>query len=176
MPYEIARRTQLNNARGELANRGLLSEPGHEQGQDVAAMQRVEEGLAPMYTGAIADRLTALDALDTARQTGLANTLTGSGLFTKSLTDRLGLGTTLNQSQQANLIAALGGGTERQQVLGDLAIKNLEQNRLWQKFLADNQLDTAKVNEEIRKGNSDTYLQLLQLWLQGANISAGGFI
>lgn len=63
MPYEIARRTQMNNAKATLADRGMLSEPGHQQGGDVTALQNIETGLAPAYTGAINDRLQQLDAL-----------------------------------------------------------------------------------------------------------------
>lgn len=80
MPYEIARRTQLNNAQATLADRGLLSEPGHAQGSEVGALQRIETGLAPAYTGAINDRLQQLDAL------GLAE-LTQNRLWNQFLAD-----------------------------------------------------------------------------------------
>jgi hypothetical protein len=176
MPYEIARRTQLNNARGELANRGLLSEPGHLQGPEVGAVQRVEEGLAPSYTGAIADRLTALDQLELQKRTGLLNALAGGTAQQKAMADRLGILGQLKSTKEQNLLATLTGGTQRQKALADIAIANLDQNRLWQEFIAKNGLDRDRLTHDIENGNIDQYLQLLQLWLQSANIAAGGFI
>lgn len=119
MPYEIARKTQMNNARADLANRGLLSEPGHAQGPEATAITQIETGLAPAYTGAINDRLQQMDAL--------------------------GLG-------------------------------ELEQNRMWQQFLLDHGLDRDRVRADIMQGNTDQYLQLLQLWLNAAQTSANGYI
>ena len=119
MPYEIARRTQMNNARADLANRGLLSEPGHMQGPEATAINQIETGLAPAYTGAINDRLQQMDAL---------------------------------------------------------ALGELEQNRLWQQFMLDNNLNADRVRADILNGNTDRYLQLLQLWLNAANVAADGFI
>ena len=119
MPYEIARRTQMNNARADLANRGLLGEPGHASGAEASAINQIESGLAPAYTGAINDRLQQLDALN----------------------------------------------------LGEL-----EQNRLWQQFLADFGLNSQRVAYDMQAGNTDQYLQLLRLWLDAAQTSANGFI
>lgn len=119
MPYEIARRTQMNNARADLANRGLLSEPGHQQGAEATAITQIESNLAPAYTGAINDRLQQMDAL---------------------------------------------------------ALGELEQNRLWNQFLSDFGLNKQKVAYDMQAGNTDQYLQLLQLWLQAAQTSANGYI
>lgn len=130
MPYEIARRSQLNNAQAVLADRGLLSEPGHAQGPEVTAVQRIEEGLAPAYTGAISDRLL--------------------------------------QEDQTNV--------QRQQVLGDIALRSLDQNRLWNQFLAQYGLDREKVAYDMQHGNTDQYLQLLQIWLASARTSDEGYV
>lgn len=130
MPYEIARRSQLANARGDLANRGLLSEPGHQQGPEVSSIQRIEEGLAPAYTGAISDRL-------------------------------------LQQDQTA---------VQRQQVLGDIALRSLDQNRLWNQFLAQYGLDRDRVQYDMQHGNTEQYLELLQIWLANGRTASEGYV
>lgn len=51
-PIEAFRRMQTNQARGALANRGLLSEPGMAQGSEIGALGRIEDRLAPFYATA----------------------------------------------------------------------------------------------------------------------------
>lgn len=143
-PYEVARRSQLANARGDLANRGLLSEPGHLQGPEVTAIQRIEEGLAPAYTAAIADRIGAQDRLE--------------------------------QENAAGLFNALQGSSGRDVALQQIALQSLEQTRLWQQFLGEFGLNAAQVRYDMEHGNMEQYLQLLELWLRSAEISANGFI
>jgi hypothetical protein len=176
MPYEMARRTQLNNARGELANRGLLSEPGHLQGPEVGAVQRVEEGLAPAYTGAIADRLAALDALDLQQQGALGTTLGQSTDFGTSIANRIKTGADINATEQNALANALSGASGYSKDLGYLALGVLGNNRLWNAFVAQFGLDSDQLKADIDQGNVTNYLHLIELWLQSANISAGGFI
>jgi len=144
MPYEMARRSQMNNALADLANRGLLPEPGHLQGPEVTAINQIESGLAPAYTGAIANMVGQQDTAQAARIAGLGT--------------------------------LLAGANTRQGTLADIAIRNLEQNRLWQQFLTQYGLDATKVNADIANGNVTNYLKLLELWLTSANIAAGGFI
>lgn len=119
MPYEIARKSQLANSRAALADRGLLSEPGHAQGPEATTINNIETNLAPAYTQAINDRLQQLDAL------GLAQ---------------------------------------------------LEQNRLWNQFIADFGLNRDRVLYDMQHGNTDQYLQMLQLWLNAAGTAANGYI
>lgn len=63
-----SRRTQLNQAQGELADRNLLSVPGIPQGSELGAMGRIEQNIAPAYAQAnrditIADDKQANDTL-----------------------------------------------------------------------------------------------------------------
>jgi hypothetical protein len=46
----------------------------------------------------------------------------------------------------------------RQQVLGDIALRSLDQNRLWNQFLAQYGLDRDKVQWDMQHGNTDQYL------------------
>lgn len=78
-------------------------------------------------------------------------------------------------SRQAAL-GALQGGTNYQQVKGDLALRQLDQNRQWNQFLGDFGLRRAQVQEMLNQGQIDQLLQYYQLWLQGTQIGAGGMI
>ena len=78
-------------------------------------------------------------------------------------------------SRQAAL-GALQGGTNYRQVMGDLALRQLDQNRQWNQFLGDFGLRRAQVQEMLNQGQIDQLLQYYQLWLQGTQIGAGGMI
>lgn len=144
MPYEMARKVQLNNADAALANRGLLGEPGHQSGLQADAIGRIETSLAPAYTGAVANAMSLLD-----------------------------------QSEQQAITQLLQGastGTQRQQVLSDVALRELEQNRLWNQFLAQNALDRDKAMWDLQQGQGQQLLTLFSLYLQRARDAANGYI
>lgn len=143
-PYEMARKVQLRNAQDQLASRGLLGEPGQESGIMTGALQRIEEGLAPAYTGAIADEFGRMYD----REAAAANTLGG----------------------------ALTSATNRQSALSDVAIRTLEQNRIFNQFIATYGLDKVKVLADIANGQGEQYLKLLELELKKAELAAGGYI
>lgn len=50
-----ARKSQVNNLEGELSSRGLLSEPGIQQGSQIGGLGRVEQNIAPAYASAVRD-------------------------------------------------------------------------------------------------------------------------
>ena len=134
-PYEAARKVQLRNAEAALADRGILGEPGQRSGQLTGAVQRIEEGLAPAYTGAIADEFGRLN-------------------------DR--------ELQAGNLLGnALQAGTGRQGVLADIALRSLEQNRLFDQFIAQFGLDKTRVLNDIASGQNDQLLRLLEIYMNG---------
>jgi hypothetical protein len=139
--YNRARKFQLSQDRATLADRGLLSEPGHAQGPEVTALSRLEETLSPIWAEGIRNALG--DANDRASQ---------------------------------NYLTALGLGTQRQQILSDIAVRNLEQNRLWNQFLAQHGLDRDRIMYELQNGQMEALAPLLLAFSQFANISSGGFI
>lgn len=108
------------------------------------ALQRIEEGLAPAYTGAIADEFGRMYD----REAAAANTLGG----------------------------ALTSATNRQSALSDVAIRTLEQNRIFNQFIATYGLDKVKVLADIANGQGEQYLKLLELELKKAELAAGGYI
>jgi hypothetical protein len=70
----------------------------------------------------------------------------------------------------------LSGASGYSKDLGDLALGVLGNNRLWNAFVAQFGLDSDQLKADIDQGNVTNYLHLIELWLQSANISAGGFI
>src|SRR5213075_615424 len=51
----LAEQGMMADARGELAARGLLSEPGAPQGAESSAIRRVNEQIAPSFANAVTD-------------------------------------------------------------------------------------------------------------------------
>lgn len=144
MPYEMARKTQLNNARADLANRGLLSTESPGQGLEGDALQRIETGLAPSYTAAIDNGMLELNQ---------------------------------NEQKWADILGnAATAGTNRQNVLGTLALNELSQNTAFNEFLANYGLDRDKTLYEMQSGQNNQILQAFQLWLQYGQLSANGYV
>lgn len=152
-----ARRASAAGIRGELASRNLLSEPGITQGQDISALTRLEERLAPQFAGQVRDiQISELGAADRRLETSLT------------------LATGLSESQARNFLDTIGTGTERQVALSNIALQTLDRNIEWNKFLAEFGLDRAEVMEAMRSGRIDQLLQLIALFNQFAGTARGG--
>lgn len=117
-------------------------------GEEANSLGRMEERIAPIWSAALQGLSKDKQAQDAQR---LLTTLTV-------------------------MPAALQAGSQRQGMLADIAIRNLEQNRLWNQFLAEFGLKRDQVMYEIQNGNMDGIMGLLAMYLQSAGISAGGFI
>lgn len=154
----LAQRSMLEDARAALAGQGILSAPGVDQGATTDAIGRISEKIAPEFAGAVRDIYG--QALDESNQ---------------SFMSALQMATGLSDSQSKTLLAALGQGTSRQQVLAGIALDNLSANMDWNKFLAQHSLDQTKLAEDISQGRMTQVIQLLQLFLQGAGTAAGGY-
>lgn len=153
-----AQQSLLEDSRAALAESGGLSTPGVAQGPTSGNIYRIQERIAPEFAGAVRDIGT--HAVDVANQ---------------SMIDTLSLATGLSRDQSNSLISALGSGTTRQQMLSTIALQQLAQDQDWSRFLAEHGLDVAKVEEEIRMGRITALIPLLQLFIQGGAVAAGGF-
>lgn len=154
------RRAETAGIQGQLASRGLLSEPGHIQGSEIGATNRLEENvIAPLFADAVQKYLIHEGDL-------------ASNRFTTAMTT----GANLSNNDNTTLLDAIAGGTDRQHVLGDLAIRELEQNRLFNQFLATYGLDVDKFLNELQSGKNTALIALLQQFLNATGISTGGFI
>lgn len=88
----------------------------------------------------------------------------------------LSLGSGLAQSGTQNLLGAVGQGTNRQNMLGQLALQNLAEQNDFAKFVAQFGLERDQVLSDVEQGRFDRLLPFLQLFFQGAGQSAQGFI
>ncbi len=158
-PIEAFRRMQTNQMRGELADRNLLSVPGVPQGSEISGLGRLEERLAPHYAPAGQEISTEDFAAQNAR-----------------LSQALTLATGMSETQSNTLLATIGAGTERQNVLSQIALGTLDRNIAWNQFLARLGLDRARIMEEMQAGRVAALEPLLQLFTQQADIASGGFI
>ena len=153
------RRTMINDMRGDLASRNLLSEPGIPQGSEIGGIQRITEKLAPEFSRALRDIYSDEAAKSDAR-----------------LMTSLQLATGFSTDQARNLLAGIGEGTARQTALSDLALRSLQTNMAWSQFLAEFGLKRDQVMYDMQSGQIDQYLPLLQAFLQLGGMSNSGYV
>jgi hypothetical protein len=154
-----ARRTMINDARGDLASRNLLSEPGIAQGVEAGTMGRITESLGAEFARAQRDIISdEADRADTRVQNALS------------------MATGLAADQAKTFLAGLGEGTARQIGLAQVALQSLEQNQAWNMFLAEYGLKRDTVLAELQNGRVDDVMQLLNSFLSLASLSRGGYV
>lgn len=152
-------RTALNDARAALANRGLLSEPGSPSGAERSTIGRVQTRNAEEFARALRDIGIAED--------DAANT---------RLTHALSLATGMADSQARTMLATLGEGSNRQQMLAQVALENLQTNMAWNQFLAQFGLERDKVMYQLQNGQVDSLMPMIALFLQLAQSTQRGYI
>lgn len=153
------RRTMINDMRGDLASRNLLSEPGIPQGAEIGGIQRVTEKLAPEFSRTLRDIYSDESAkADTRVMTALQ------------------MASGLSSDQAKNFLAGIGEGTARQTALADLALRELQTNMAWNQFLAQFGLDRDKALYEIQNGGIDQLMPILQAFLQLGGMANGGYV
>ena len=72
----------------------------------------------------------------------------------------------LTVSQSRTLVDTIRAGTESQQMMGDMALRSLDQNMEWNKFLAEHGLKRHEVLEAIEQNRFDAILPILQEYLR----------
>jgi len=152
-------RTSLNSARGALAERGLLSEPGNASGAEMSTIGRVQTRNAEEFARNLRDIGIAEDDASNTR-----------------LNHALSLATGMAGNQAQTLLATLGAGTDRQNALSQIAIQQLGQNMAWNQFLAEFGLKRDQVLYEMESGNIDAIMPYLTLFMQLAQGTARGYI
>lgn len=146
------RRTMMNDARGELAARGLLSEPGIPQGAEIGAVNRIEEAIAPEFARALRD------------------------IYTEETSKSLQLATGFAADQARTFLAGLGEGTQRQTALASIALQSLSQNMAWNQFLAEFGLKRDALLAQLQNGRVDDVMQLLNTFVSLTSLSRGGYV
>lgn len=147
-----AMRSQVNDARGMLADRGLLSEPGVPQGAEENMVERLTQNLALPYSQAVGD------------------------IESSTLNNALTLATGMSNDQAQNILSAVGTGTNRTVALASIALQALASDRDWQKFLSQFGLTQTQVMEQLRQGRVDQVIRLAELFGKDAALASGGYI
>jgi hypothetical protein len=152
-PLDVMRRAQIAQGGAALAGRGLLgSGAAREYGE------RLEERLAPQYTAA--GQQIEMRERDR-EETRLSNAMT--------------LASGMSQEQSRNLLNTVRTMSERTQMLSDIALRSLDQNMYWNKFLAEFGLQRAEVLERLSQGRLDSLLGMLQQYMGVTARAAQGF-
>lgn len=152
------RRTMVNDARGDLANRNLLSEPGIPQGAESGTLARISENIAPEFSRALRDIYTDESAKADARTLSALQLAAG-----------------VSSDQARNFLAGIGEGTARQSALSDIALRTLQTNMAWSQFLAQFGLQRDQVMYEMQNGNIEQMLPLLQAFIQLGGLANAGY-
>ena len=185
-----------------LADRGLISLPGVLQGEDVGMQGRIGEAVGREFAPVLSDLFAEESRLaeegefgiadlqlreqtqDDQRLLAAANIAAGfsrdqaerQAQEDTSLLSAVSLATGYSKDRAAQLLAAVTAGGNRQEMLADIALKTLEQNRLWNQFMAEFSLDREALLHEIRSGQMDQVMMTIQQFISLLAQSRGGFI
>lgn len=149
----------LADMSARLGDRGLIGLPGSPEGSELDMTQRVFEPLQREYLSQL--REAQIQESELADQHEIAALEQASGWQRGQLDARL---------------AAANSGTQRQQILSDVALGVLDRNIEWNKFLATFGLQREQVAEQIRQGRIDNITPLIQMFLSLITQSRGGFV
>lgn len=155
----LAQQGMLADARGEMADRGILSEPGVPQGAEMSAIRRIAERIAPEFANSLTDIQT--HAMDKGQE---------------SLLSALQMATGLSTDAAHNMLQAVTVGTNRQSAIASIALQTLDQNRQWQQFLMQHNLDRDRLTMEMDQGNWQMVMSLIQQFLSASAIGGQGRI
>ena len=175
-PIDALRQSQLAEGQAALAARGLLG-----SGPELDYMQRLEENLAPAY--AQAGQALALSERDreearylSGMELGARTSLEQAQMRENRLSQALSTAAGLSMEQSRNLLSTVDTLTERQKMLNDVALQTLDRNMEWNKFLAEYGLQRSQALEMVQSGRINQILPMLQQYLEGASLAAGGYI
>lgn len=158
-PIDMGANTMMNELMGELANRGQAGSGM----QDSSIMNLYANKIAPQFATALQQSGTALDA-----QMGNESV--------SRLGQALGAGQSVTGQESGNVQGAINSGTQRQQMLSEVALQNLDQNRQWNQFLAEYGLNRDMALNMMQSGQVNQLMQLFQSYLALAQHASGGFV
>lgn len=153
--FGLQQRAQMNDARGELASRGLLSEGSTAQGPEMSTLGRVNANIAPQWSAAVRDAMVQDDA---------------------NMVNAIGIATGLDESAANRVLATAHTVNERQQILSDIALKSLDQNMQWNQFLAEFGLKRDTIMYQLQQGQFEALTPLINSFTNWLDKSAGGYI
>jgi len=105
---------------------------------------------------------------------GLEGALELAGFNDERLNTSLALATGLSELEARTMMESLGTATDRQEVLADIAIRSLDQNMEWNKFLAEFSLERAVTLETLESGRLNDIQKILTLFGQFLDVARTG--
>ena len=174
---ERSRITRLDELEGRLSERGLLSLPGVAQGTERTALEGLERDLAGIEATELRD--FAVKGAQSQDERFIQSLGLGAGVAqtgAQNILQATGIGAGVSQNNVRNVLQAIGLGTERQVGLSRVAIENLNQNRLWNQFLAQFGLDRELAGFAIQQGRLEALIPLILANFRGPEIAQRGFV
>jgi len=192
---ERVRRSETDTLRAQLADRGLVSVSGAPQGAEWTGLSRISEALASQQYTALRDISTdlmeqyaqeSLSALQSAAQAGstradqalaavMAEVDARSGRAGEAL-EAMTAAAAAGNARAQNILSTLAEITDRQQMLSEVALRNLENNMAWNRFLAEFGLQRDMVMEELRQGRLTNVLAIISQFYAAINAARGGYV
>lgn len=176
VPIDALRQAQMAEGQRALASRNLLG-----QGPEIDFMERLEGRLAPAY--AAAGQQIALNEQENADQRYMAAVAQGGNMAAaqaqrreERLIPALSLATGMSEMESQNLLATVGTWTERQEMLSQIALQNLDRNMDWSQFLAEFGLERDQVIEMMQQGRVDLVINALNNNMTAVQSIAQGFV
>jgi Predicted membrane protein len=183
---ERQRRSMLDTDRALMADRGLLSSPGHASGAEASNVARISQDIGDSFSNQLngiyadeADRADSrlVEALKMA--TGLSeedarNAVQYAGIASN---ERLGHERNGNDFFLGNRNADLGFlNADNNFTLGQgqLALGNQNSQNAWNQFVAQHGLDQDRFAYDQQHGGVDQLIALIHELMNGAGVSAGG--
>lgn len=148
-------RAQMSDARSDLASRGLLSEGSNAQGAELSTLGRVNQNLSQTYSTAARDAVVE----DNANMMDAIKTITG-----------------LDERAADRLLATVSVSGNREGMMADIALRSLDQNIEWNKFLAEFGLKRDTIMQQLQSGQMRDLSGLIDRFIQWLDSSSGGYV
>ena len=175
-PIDAMRRAQLAQGQATMADRNILG-----SGAEVDFLERLESSLAPAYSAA--GQQLALSRMEEADTRYMAALAQGQSMAQAQADRResrllpaLSLATGMAEQSASNMLNSVQTWTDRQAMLADVAMRNLDQNVNWSQFLANYGLQRDQILEMVRTGRLDALAQALNNNLAGLQTISQGFV
>jgi hypothetical protein len=173
-PIDAMRRAQLAQGQAAMAARNILG-----QGPEIEFMEGLEERLAPEY--AAAGQQLAMAQMNRADERYRDALTQGADIAQAQaqrredrLSSTLSLASGMSDQQARNMLQTAQTWTERQRMLNDTAIANLDRDIEWSKFLANYGLQREQFIDMVQNGRLAQLLPLLQSHLASIQATAAG--
>jgi hypothetical protein len=175
-PIDAMRRAQMAQGQQAMAGRNILG-----SGAEVDFLERLEGSLAPAY--ASAGQQLALNTQQAADDRYMDALASGQDLATAQADRRearllpaLSLAAGITEASARNMLDAAASWTDRQAMLSDVVMRNLDQNMDWSKFVANFGLNRDQVMHMMTTGQMDALVNALNNNYKGLQAISQGFV